>query len=170
MCVLHQGAINKIIPLLIMGTFSCLGGIVSTTISQCRYMLQRQLLKYIFTNKLFQTALFLPETLFKHLPNTLEEGETFGTKFNIFSCPSNSRQDQNLVLKWADKDSGAARSLAQNLSLALRRSLCDTQTPIQSMIYKIITIMNFKWNWTWPLSVNISFIQRISIATNPAKS
>ena len=33
MCVLHQGAINKIIPLLIMGTFSCLGGIVSTAIS-----------------------------------------------------------------------------------------------------------------------------------------
>ena len=27
----HQGAINKIIPLLIMGTFSCLGGIVSTS-------------------------------------------------------------------------------------------------------------------------------------------
>ena len=41
--------------------------------------------------QLFQTALFLPETLFKHLPNTLEEGETFGTNFNIFSCPSNSR-------------------------------------------------------------------------------
>ena len=42
----------------------------------------------------FQTALFLPETLFKHLPNTLEEGETFGTNFNIFSCPSNSRWDK----------------------------------------------------------------------------
>ena len=169
MCVLHQGAINKIIPLLIMGTFSCLGGIVSTTtISQSRQMVQRQLLKYIFTNKLFQTALFLPETLFKHLPNTLEEGETFGTKFNIFSCPSNSRQDQNLVLKQAENNSGAARSLAQNLNLGLRRSLCDTPTPIQSMIYKTITIMNFKWNWT--LSVDISFIQHISIAANPAKS
>ena len=38
-----------------------------------------------------QTALFLPETLHKHLPNTLEEGETFGTKFKIFSCPSRNR-------------------------------------------------------------------------------
>ena len=66
------------------------------------------------------------------------------------------------------QNSGAARSLAQNLNLALRRSLCDTPTPIQSMIYKTITIMNFKWNWT--LSVDISFIQNISIAANPAKS
>ena len=48
------------------------------------------------------------------------------------------------------KNSGAARSLAQNLNLALRRSLCDTPTPIQSMTYKIITIMNFKWNWRRP--------------------
>jgi hypothetical protein len=38
-----------------------------------------------------QTSLFLPETLFKHLPNTLEEGETFGTNFAIFSCPSSAR-------------------------------------------------------------------------------
>ena len=66
-----------------MGTFSCLGGIVST------FSVWIGLdLSWI---QLFQTALFLPETLFKHLPNTLEEGETFGTNFNIFSCPSNSR-------------------------------------------------------------------------------
>jgi len=63
------GAINKIIPLLIMGTFSCLGGI---------------------------TSLFLPETLFKHLPNTLEEGESFGTQFAIFSCPSRSGSAEEL--------------------------------------------------------------------------
>ena len=32
-------------------------------------------------------ALFLPETLWKHLPNTLEEGEEFGANFKFFSCP-----------------------------------------------------------------------------------
>ena len=37
------------------------------------------------------TALFLPETLWKHLPNTLEEGEEFGSKFNICSCPQQKR-------------------------------------------------------------------------------
>ena len=34
------------------------------------------------------TALFLPETLWTHLPNTLEEGEEFGSKFKILSCPT----------------------------------------------------------------------------------
>ena len=39
-------------------------------------------------------ALFLPETLWKHLPNTLEEGEEFGSKFKICSCP---QEDLTLV-------------------------------------------------------------------------
>jgi len=39
-------------------------------------------------------ALFLPETLWKHLPNTLEEGEEFGSKFKICSCP---QEDVTLV-------------------------------------------------------------------------
>ena len=45
-----------------MGTFSCLGGI---------------------------TALFLPETLWRHLPNTLAEGEGFGSVSwsYILTCP-----------------------------------------------------------------------------------
>ena len=46
-----QGTINRILPLVIMGSFSCLGGIA---------------------------ALFLPETLWRHLPNSLQEGESFG--------------------------------------------------------------------------------------------
>ena len=33
------------------------------------------------------TALFLPETLWRHLPNTLEESEAFGSHFKICSCP-----------------------------------------------------------------------------------
>lgn len=36
---------------------------------------------------LFLAALFLPETLWTHLPNTLEEGESFGSNFRICSCP-----------------------------------------------------------------------------------
>ncbi|XP_023337932.1 organic cation transporter protein isoform X1 [Eurytemora carolleeae] len=55
------GVISRILPLVIMGSFSCLGGVA---------------------------ALFLPETLWTHLPNTLEEGESFGSKFKIFSCPT----------------------------------------------------------------------------------
>ena len=57
-----QGTINRILPLVIMGTFSCLGGIA---------------------------ALFLPETLWRHLPNTLQQGENFGSISwsNIFRCP-----------------------------------------------------------------------------------
>ncbi len=48
------------LPLVIMGTLSVMGGI---------------------------TALFLPETLWTHLPNTLEESEEFGSDFAFFSCP-----------------------------------------------------------------------------------
>ena len=57
-----QGTINRILPLVIMGSFSCLGGI---------------------------TALFLPETLWRHLPNTLEEGEGFGSMDwrHLLHCP-----------------------------------------------------------------------------------
>jgi hypothetical protein len=49
-----------VLPLVIMGTLSVMGGV---------------------------TALFLPETLWTHLPNTLEEGEEFGSNFKICSCP-----------------------------------------------------------------------------------
>ncbi len=48
------------LPLVIMGTLSVIGGVV---------------------------ALFLPETLGQHLPNTLEEGEAFGSNFKVCSCP-----------------------------------------------------------------------------------
>ena len=37
------------------------------------------------------TALFLPETLWTHLPNTLDESEAFGSHFNICSCPHKER-------------------------------------------------------------------------------
>ncbi len=33
------------------------------------------------------SSLFLPETLWTHLPNTLEEGEAYGSDFKICSCP-----------------------------------------------------------------------------------
>jgi len=54
-----------------MGTFSCLGGIA---------------------------ALFLPETLGRHLPNTLQEGESFGTVSwtNIFRFPKKSDIDETV--------------------------------------------------------------------------
>ncbi len=55
-----QGHYSHVLPLVIMGTLSVMGGIA---------------------------ALFLPETLWKHLPNTLAEGEAFGSKFKICSCP-----------------------------------------------------------------------------------
>jgi len=65
------GSINRILPLVIMGTFSCLGGI---------------------------TALFLPETLWRHLPNTLAEGEGFGSVSwsYILTCPQKSDTDDTL--------------------------------------------------------------------------
>ena len=56
-----QGKYSHVLPLVIMGTLSVIGGAI---------------------------ALFLPETLGQHLPNTLEEGEAFGTDFKIFSCPN----------------------------------------------------------------------------------
>lgn len=62
------GEISHVVPLIIMGSMSCAGGI---------------------------TALFMPETLWKHLPNTLEEAEMFGTDFKIFSCPSKSPDEDD---------------------------------------------------------------------------
>ena len=55
-----QGKYSHVLPLVIMGTLSVIGGAI---------------------------ALFLPETLGQHLPNTLDEGEAFGSDFKIFSCP-----------------------------------------------------------------------------------
>jgi len=65
------GTINRILPLVINGTFSCLGGIA---------------------------ALFLPETLWRHLPNTLDEGESFGclSWSNLLTCPKKSDTEQTL--------------------------------------------------------------------------
>merc|ERR1712141_362051 len=54
------GNYSHVLPLVIMGSLSVMGGI---------------------------TALFLPETLWTHLPNTLDESEGFGSNFKIFSCP-----------------------------------------------------------------------------------
>lgn len=55
-----QGEYSHVLPLVVMGTLSVMGGV---------------------------SALFLPETLWKPLPNTMREGESFGSKFKIFSCP-----------------------------------------------------------------------------------
>lgn len=54
------GKYTHVLPLVIMGTLSVMGGV---------------------------SALFLPETLWTHLPNTLEEGEVFGSEFKMCSCP-----------------------------------------------------------------------------------
>lgn len=60
------GNYSHVLPLVIMGTLSVMGGIA---------------------------ALFLPETLWTHLPNTLEEGEQFGSQFKICSCPQKRESD-----------------------------------------------------------------------------
>ena len=52
------------LPLVVFGSLSVLGGIA---------------------------ALFLPETLWTHLPNTLDESESFGFGFNICGCPHKDR-------------------------------------------------------------------------------
>ena len=52
------------LPLVVFGSLSVLGGIA---------------------------ALFLPETLGTHLPNTLDEGESFGSRFGICRCPYKDR-------------------------------------------------------------------------------
>jgi hypothetical protein len=59
-----QGSYSHVLPLVIMGTLSVIGGMA---------------------------ALFLPETLWTHLPNTLEEGEDFGSNFKICSCPDREK-------------------------------------------------------------------------------
>ena len=168
LCVLHQGAINKIIPLLIMGTFSCLGGIVSTTISQCRCYNDSCKNTFLPPNS-SRPPCFCQRPYSSTCPTPWRREKHLGPNSTFSAAPPIQGRTRILFQKRQKKNSGAARSLAQNLNLALRRSLCDTQTPIQSMIFKITTIMNFKWKWTRPLSVNISFIQHISIAANPAK-
>jgi len=61
------GNYYHVLPLIIMGTLSAIGGIA---------------------------ALFLPETLNKHLPNTLEEGEEFGT---MECCLCHKKRQDNMV-------------------------------------------------------------------------
>jgi len=54
-----QGSEVLVLPLVVMGIISAIGGIV---------------------------GLRLPETLFKKLPQTMEEGEEFGKDFGMKEC------------------------------------------------------------------------------------
>lgn len=56
---LFQGSEMLVLPLVVMGFISAIGGVV---------------------------GLRLPETLFKKLPQTMEEGEEFGKNFGIKEC------------------------------------------------------------------------------------
>lgn len=57
---LPQGNISPLIPLVVLGVASLVGGLV---------------------------ALLLPETLHKDLPQTIEDGENFGKDQSFFYCP-----------------------------------------------------------------------------------
>ena len=69
--IVFQGNYSYVLPLVIMGSLSVMGGI---------------------------SALFLPETLWTHLPNTLEESEDFGSHLKICSCPHKERYPKTHIL------------------------------------------------------------------------
>jgi hypothetical protein len=90
------GNYSHVLPLVIMGSLSVMGGI---------------------------TALFLPETLWTHLPNTLDESEGFGSHFNICSCPhkestrAEGDEEENQSLKPQNKNSDPNNGTSQDIYL-----------------------------------------------------
>ncbi len=63
--VVGQAVYSRLLPMLIMGVLATAGAVAS---------------------------IYLPETLGVSLPQTLEEGEAFGRRFRIWSCPDTSKK------------------------------------------------------------------------------
>jgi MFS transporter, OCT family, solute carrier family 22 (organic cation transporter), member 4/5 len=63
--IVGQAVYSRLLPMLIMGVLATAGAVAS---------------------------IYLPETLGVSLPQTLEEGEAFGRRFRIWSCPDTSKK------------------------------------------------------------------------------
>lgn len=75
--IVYLAEVSRLLPMLIMGLLTIAGSFLS---------------------------IYLPETLGVSLPQTLEEGEAFGSNFRIFSCPDTSTNRRNSMATINDSD------------------------------------------------------------------
>ena len=113
------------LPLVVMGALSLAGGLA---------------------------ALFLPETLRRRLPNTMEEGETLGDDFAFWSCPRRRRCVLQMAL------TALVRNYASGSTNAARPPTSTDSTPTTTRRRRRLRTRTWALLLRWPKEKEIATI------------